>query len=129
MTGDIRGREHEAVAVARSATVLPPKHPTLLAIEDVHWLDSSSWGLLLDVAQWVRPLMTLAATRPLGDPVSNRLLAASCSLAGERQSRARGTVGATRRERSSPRGSACPDVPPSLATFVEERVRRPSVLL
>lgn len=36
----------------------------LIVLEDIHWLDSASWTLLLDVYQQVRPLMLLVTTRP-----------------------------------------------------------------
>lgn len=38
----------------------------LIAVEDLHWLDSASWTLLLDVYQQVRPLMLVVTTRPFG---------------------------------------------------------------
>ena len=119
MTGDIRA-ENTKRLLSRVLQRFATEHPTLLAIEDVHWLDSSSWGLLLDVAQSVRPLMTLAATRPLGDPVPtdfSRLV----QLAGERHLELEGLSADETRALIAARLGVS-DVPPSLATFVEERV-------
>jgi class 3 adenylate cyclase/tetratricopeptide (TPR) repeat protein len=39
--------------------------PTALVLEDVHWLDSPSWALLLDVVQTIPELSTVIASRPL----------------------------------------------------------------
>lgn len=39
----------------------------LLILDDAHWLDSASWALILAVAQQVRPLLLVTATRPMGD--------------------------------------------------------------
>ncbi len=45
--------------------------PKLITIEDVHWMDTASWALLLDVARLVAevPLLLVVTTRPLSDPV------------------------------------------------------------
>jgi class 3 adenylate cyclase/tetratricopeptide (TPR) repeat protein len=43
------------------------KSPTVLVIEDVHWLDSGSWALLSLAAQQVSPLLIVITLRPLGD--------------------------------------------------------------
>ncbi|HKZ84965.1 MAG TPA: AAA family ATPase [Anaerolineae bacterium] len=42
--------------------------PTLLVLEDAHWLDSASWALALAAAQRVRPILIVVVTRPLSDP-------------------------------------------------------------
>jgi class 3 adenylate cyclase/tetratricopeptide (TPR) repeat protein len=41
--------------------------PRLLVLEDAHWLDSASWALALAVAQQVRPLLLVIATRPINE--------------------------------------------------------------
>jgi len=41
----------------------------LIVVEDLHWLDSASWALLLDVYQQIRPLMLVISTRPFGQIV------------------------------------------------------------
>ena len=43
--------------------------PTLLILDDCHWLDSASWALAQIVARRVQPLFLLLASRPLGDPL------------------------------------------------------------
>jgi class 3 adenylate cyclase/predicted ATPase len=43
--------------------------PTVLVLDDAHWLDSASWALTLAVAQQVPALLLIVATRPLVDPM------------------------------------------------------------
>jgi class 3 adenylate cyclase len=45
--------------------------PRLITIEDIHWMDTASWALLLDVARLVRdvPILLVVTTRPFTDPV------------------------------------------------------------
>lgn len=43
--------------------------PTLLVLEDAHWLDSASWSLAHQVCRQLPSLVVLLATRPLGQPV------------------------------------------------------------
>jgi class 3 adenylate cyclase/tetratricopeptide (TPR) repeat protein len=43
---------------------------TLLAVEDVHWLDSMSWSLLLSIVRDVPGLLTVVTMRPLDLPPS-----------------------------------------------------------
>ncbi|XZN99116.1 MAG: adenylate/guanylate cyclase domain-containing protein [Microcoleus sp.] len=45
------------------------RSPKLLVLEDAHWLDSSSWALVLAVAQNVKPLLLAIGTRPMGESV------------------------------------------------------------
>ncbi len=40
----------------------------LLILDDVHWLDSASWTLALMVAQQVKPLLLVIASRPMAEP-------------------------------------------------------------
>jgi class 3 adenylate cyclase/tetratricopeptide (TPR) repeat protein len=42
--------------------------PLLLVMEDLHWFDSASWTLLVDVQIRVRPVLLALNTRPLTDP-------------------------------------------------------------
>jgi class 3 adenylate cyclase/tetratricopeptide (TPR) repeat protein len=42
--------------------------PTVLVIEDAHWLDSASWGLLLNAARRLPGLLVVLTTRPLETP-------------------------------------------------------------
>src|SRR4029078_10908615 len=61
MTGDIRA-ENTKRLLSRVLQRFATEHPTLLAIEDVHWLDSSSLGLLLGVAEGGLLLMVPAGS-------------------------------------------------------------------
>ncbi|MCB0212683.1 MAG: AAA family ATPase [Anaerolineae bacterium] len=47
--------------------VVAAEQPTLLVIEDVHWLDSASWALLRRVSRQVRPLLLVITARPPGE--------------------------------------------------------------
>ncbi|NUM47344.1 MAG: AAA family ATPase [Anaerolineales bacterium] len=42
---------------------------TLLILDDVHWLDSSSWAVIQNVILNVRPLLVVLATRPMPEPI------------------------------------------------------------
>ncbi|HJS20418.1 MAG TPA: adenylate/guanylate cyclase domain-containing protein [Anaerolineales bacterium] len=68
MTGEIRGgniRELLTSVLSFEAR----RVPLLLVMEDLHWFDSASWSLLLDVQQKVRPILLALNTRPLTEPV------------------------------------------------------------
>jgi len=45
------------------------QNPTVLVLEDGHWLDSASWAVALAVHQRVHPLLLVIAVRPLADPL------------------------------------------------------------
>jgi class 3 adenylate cyclase len=94
--------------------------PTMLVLEDAHWLDSASWSFLLDVVQDVRPLCIIVASRPFVEPAPRewqRLVRA----AGERRLTLKGlspeeTVSLVHQRL----GVAA--IPDALATFVTQRV-------
>jgi class 3 adenylate cyclase/tetratricopeptide (TPR) repeat protein len=71
MSGEIRGGNIRELLTsllsfeARDA-------PLVLVMEDLHWFDSASWALLLDVQQKVRPILLALNTRPLAEPVPNQ---------------------------------------------------------
>ncbi len=119
MTGDVRG-ENTKRLLSRVLQRAAAERPTLLAIEDAHWLDSASWSLLLDVLQSVRPLMAIVATRPFGDPPPTEF-ARLAQLAGERHLELEGLSPEETRALIAAR-LGVPDVPPSLANFVDHRV-------
>ena len=48
-------------------------HPTMVVIEDAHWLDSSSWSLLLRARQEIPAILLVVTMRPIGDAESDRL--------------------------------------------------------
>ncbi|HEU4324359.1 MAG TPA: tetratricopeptide repeat protein [Roseiflexaceae bacterium] len=41
------------------------RSPKLVILEDLHWCDSASWALTLEVARQIRPLLLVAALRPI----------------------------------------------------------------
>jgi len=68
MSGEIRSsntREVLTRVLAHEAKWVP----LLIVLEDLHWFDSSSWALLVDVQQKVRPIFLALNTRPLSEPV------------------------------------------------------------
>jgi len=68
MTGEIRGgniREMLTRILSHAASLAP----LLIVMEDLHWFDSASWTLLVDVQQKVRPILLAVNTRPLADPI------------------------------------------------------------
>ncbi len=68
MSGEIRGGNVREL-LTRLLASEAGKSPMLIVMEDLHWLDSASWALLVDVQQKVRPLFLALNTRPLVDPV------------------------------------------------------------
>lgn len=68
MTGEVRGSNIRDLLV-RLLQQETNRSPMIVAMEDLHWLDSASWILLGDVYQKVRPLLLVVNTRPLSRPV------------------------------------------------------------
>ena len=68
MTGEIRSSNIREVLTRVLAHAADHK-PLLIVLEDLHWFDSASWALLVDVQQKVRPIFLALNTRPLSDPV------------------------------------------------------------
>ncbi len=119
MPGDVRAANTRRLllSVLRAAA---ESGPLVIALEDAHWLDSSSWGLLLEATQAVSPLLALVTTRPMADPAPaeyGRLMAA----AGDLRLR---LAGLSREETVAlvARRLDVDDVPESLAAFIHERV-------
>jgi class 3 adenylate cyclase/tetratricopeptide (TPR) repeat protein len=67
MTGDVRAANtrHLLAALLRDACA---QRPTMLSVEDAHWLDSASSALLTEVLRSVHPLLAVITTRPGGEP-------------------------------------------------------------
>lgn len=63
--GDARANAMHQLITERLLQIASQK-PTVLVIEDVHWLDSGSWALLSYAAQEVTPLLIVITTRPMG---------------------------------------------------------------
>lgn len=68
MTGEIRGGNLREL-LTRLLSFESSKAPLMIVMEDLHWFDSGSWSLLLDVQQKVRPILLALNTRPLPDPM------------------------------------------------------------
>jgi class 3 adenylate cyclase/tetratricopeptide (TPR) repeat protein len=68
MSGEIRGGNVRELLV-RVLVYEAGQAPLLVVMEDLHWFDSASWALLVDVQQKVRPLFLALNTRPLADPL------------------------------------------------------------
>jgi class 3 adenylate cyclase/tetratricopeptide (TPR) repeat protein len=68
MTGEIRGGNIREL-LTRLLSYEASQAPLLIVMEDLHWFDSASWALLVDVQQKVRPILLALNTRPLSDPV------------------------------------------------------------
>ena len=67
MTGEIRGGNIRELLTS-ILSFESRRAPLLLVLEDLHWFDSASWVLLVDVQQKVRPLLLALNTRPLSEP-------------------------------------------------------------
>jgi len=68
MTGEIRSSNTREV-LTRVLAHEAKWSPLLIVLEDLHWFDSASWALLVDVQQKVRPIFLALNTRPLHDPI------------------------------------------------------------
>ena len=68
MTGEI-GASNTREVLTSVLAYETKQAPLLIVMEDLHWFDSASWALLVDVQQKVRPIMLAVNTRPLPDPV------------------------------------------------------------
>jgi class 3 adenylate cyclase/tetratricopeptide (TPR) repeat protein len=68
LSGEIRSSNIREV-LTRILSYEASQAPVLVVMEDLHWFDSSSWALLMDVQQKVRPLFLALNTRPLTDPI------------------------------------------------------------
>lgn len=66
LVGEIRANNTRWMLVAMLQKAAA-QAPLLLLFEDMHWLDSASWALLLAVHQVVQPLLTVMTLRPLTD--------------------------------------------------------------
>ena len=49
---------------------------TVIILEDTHWMDSASWGIVATLAREVSPLLLMLVTRPVSEPTKemNQLL-------------------------------------------------------
>jgi predicted ATPase/class 3 adenylate cyclase len=73
MSGQVRAENTRTLLLDLILTTAR-EHPTLLVLEDAHWLDSASWALALALAARQQPmpslpLLLVLVTRPLSDPL------------------------------------------------------------
>jgi class 3 adenylate cyclase/tetratricopeptide (TPR) repeat protein len=47
--------------------------PTMVVLEDAHWLDSASWSLVLQARRTIPPLLVVLTMRPIADAVADPL--------------------------------------------------------
>ncbi len=67
MAGQVRADNSHKILLALLQNY-SAQSPTLLIMEDAHWLDSASWALLYLVSRDVKALMLMVATRPIPQP-------------------------------------------------------------
>ncbi len=67
MTSEIRA-SNTRETLARLLNHVAQRAPLLIVMEDLHWFDSASWELLVDVRQKVNPILLALNTRPLPEP-------------------------------------------------------------
>ena len=70
MTGDIRAANLARLLIAL-LTELTKSTTLVLIVEDAHWLDSASWGLLLEILESIPFKLSVVTTRIMDDPLSN----------------------------------------------------------
>ena len=68
LSGEIRSSNIREV-LTRLLSYEASQAPVLIVLEDLHWFDSASWALLVDVQQKVQPSFLALNTRPMPDPV------------------------------------------------------------
>lgn len=69
MAGQVRADNTRRLLI-RVLQMVVSLSPTVIVLDEAHWLDSVSWALLLDVARRVSPILLIIATRPLNEAVS-----------------------------------------------------------
>jgi class 3 adenylate cyclase len=73
MSGEIRGGNIRELLV-RLLNFEADRRALVILLEDLHWFDSASWSLLLDVRQRVHPALLVLNTRPLPEPLQQDYL-------------------------------------------------------
>ena len=68
MTGKVRADNTNDILCGVLARACEQR-PTLLVVEDAHWLDSASWALLRAASQRLDPVLLVIASRPLVEPM------------------------------------------------------------
>jgi predicted ATPase len=68
MTGQVRA-DNTCDLLLNLLQAAVAQSPTLIILEDAHWLDSASWALTRLVSQQVRPVLLIIVSRPMADPL------------------------------------------------------------
>lgn len=68
MSGLVRAQDTQRLLIGLIEQVTR-NSPTLLVLEDAHWLDSASWALVRAVAEELPNIYLLIVNRPMGDPL------------------------------------------------------------
>jgi class 3 adenylate cyclase/tetratricopeptide (TPR) repeat protein len=66
MNGQVRADNTHTLLISILQAATKSK-ALVIVMEDVHWLDSASWGLLQLVSREVRPMLLILVTRPMND--------------------------------------------------------------
>jgi len=118
MTGELRA-DNTTMLLTRILSRVTADEPVLLLVEDAHWLDSNSWGLLHDVVRSVPRLLALVTTR--APAAGSEDYDALISMASVRPLRLRNLAPEHTAALVGQRLGVT-DVPPDLSRFVEDRV-------
>jgi predicted ATPase len=68
MSGQVRA-ENTRTLLLRILQTTTAQTPTLLVLDEAHWLDSASWALALLALQHLQPLLLVVASRPMQEPL------------------------------------------------------------
>lgn len=68
MVGQVRAENTRRLLI-RLMHVVSTLSPTLLVLDEAHWLDSASWALVLAATNCPHPMLIVIATRPMSEPL------------------------------------------------------------
>ena len=68
MIGQVRA-DNTQLLLTRLLQKAAVENPIVVIMEDAHWLDSASWGLLLAIKQNIQHVLQIISTRPLSEPL------------------------------------------------------------
>ncbi|MBL4681563.1 MAG: AAA family ATPase [Pseudomonadales bacterium] len=72
LLGEVRATRTARIVVDIIKRSKKYKH-MVMVIDDVHWLDSASWNVLMTMSREIGPLMLLLVTRPVPEPTKEML--------------------------------------------------------
>jgi class 3 adenylate cyclase/tetratricopeptide (TPR) repeat protein len=78
MNGKVRAENTQELLVGLLQRVISNRRasgmPSMIVLEDAHWLDSASWALTWLVAQRIPSVLLVIVTRPMTDPLPDEYL-------------------------------------------------------